>query len=82
MFLSGDPLRSPGPEGEQQRDKSFLAWFNTSDEAADVTLMENPWVGKGEVVISTCPDHPTGTLVEAGDVLTLSARSLVLLRQH
>ncbi len=28
MFVSGDPLRSPGPRGEQQHDKSFLLWLN------------------------------------------------------
>ena len=26
MFVSGDPLRSPGPRGEQQRDTSFMLW--------------------------------------------------------
>ncbi|MDR7363678.1 glycogen debranching protein GlgX [Nocardioides marmoribigeumensis] len=82
MFVSGDPLRSPGPEGEQQRDRSFLVWFNARDEPVDVTQMENPWVGSGEVVLSTCPDNPVGTAVQAGDTLTMSARSLVLLRQH
>jgi pullulanase/glycogen debranching enzyme len=82
MFVSGDPLRSPGPEGEQQRDRSFLVWFNARDVAVEVTLMENPWVGSGEVVLSTCPENPVGTAVQAGGALTLSARSLVLLRQH
>ena len=35
MFVSGDPLRSPGPRGEQQRDASFLLWFNAGDEPVD-----------------------------------------------
>ncbi len=82
MFVSGDPLRSPGPEGEQQHDRSFLVWFNARDVAVEVTLMENPWVGSGEVVLSTCPDHPVGTEVHAGEGLTMSPHSLVLLRQH
>ncbi len=29
MFVSGAPLRSPGPRGEQQVDKSFVLWFNS-----------------------------------------------------
>ena len=33
MFVSGDPLRSPGPRGEQQRDSSFLLWLNGSPSA-------------------------------------------------
>ena len=34
MFVSGAPLRSPGPRGEQQVDKSFMLWFNSSCDAA------------------------------------------------
>ena len=48
----------------------------------DVTLMENPWVGSGEVVLSTSAGNPVGSAVHAGDKLTLEAHSLVLLRQH
>jgi hypothetical protein len=33
------------------------------------------------VVLSTCADHPAGTPVEAGDVLTFGARTVVVLRQ-
>ena len=29
MFVSGAPLRSPGPRGEQQVDTSFVIWFNS-----------------------------------------------------
>ena len=34
MFVSGDPLRAPGPRGEQLRDSSFLLWFNAPRDAA------------------------------------------------
>ncbi len=44
MFVSGDPLRSPGPHGEQQLDTSFLLWLNAGDDAVEVTLPENDWV--------------------------------------
>ena len=33
MFVSGDPLRSPGPRGEQQFDTSFVLWFNAGRRA-------------------------------------------------
>ena len=81
MFVSGDPLRSPGPRGEQQRDRSFLLWLNARGEPCDVHLPENEWVEAGEVVLSTDPAHPVGTQVKAGSGLALSPRSLVLLRQ-
>jgi glycogen operon protein len=81
MFVSGDPLRSPGPRGEQQRDSSFMIWLNSAAEPVEVTLPKNDWVQSGEVVLSTDPDSPAGTPVEAGDVFTLGPRTLVVLRQ-
>jgi len=80
MFVSGDPLRSPGPRGEQQRDSSFLIWLNSADEPVEVTLPKSEWVQSGEVVLSTCADHPIGTPVDAGDVLTFGPRTVVVLR--
>jgi len=81
MFVSGDPLSSPGTLGEQQRDKSFLLWLNGESDPSDLRLPENEWVDAGEVVLSTDPAHENGTHVKAGTVLTLSPRSLLLLRQ-
>ncbi len=81
MFVSGDPLRSPGPRGEQQRDSSFLLWLNGSGHPCPVTLPPNEWVQHGVVVLSTDPENPEGLEVKAGSVITLAARSLVLLEQ-
>jgi glycogen debranching enzyme GlgX len=81
MFVSGDPLRSPGPRGEQQHDASFMIWCNASADAVDLRLPENEWVRTGEVVLATDPALPTGTSVEAGGSLTLGPRSLAVLRQ-
>ena len=67
MFVSGDPLRSPGPRGEQQRDTSFMLWLNASPEACEVTLPANDWVQHGAVVLSTDPAHPVDTKVVAGE---------------
>ena len=75
MFVSGDPLRSPGPHGEQQRDSSFLIWLNAGDDAVEVTLPENDWVQEGEVVLSTDDGPPqSGRPCDvAGDVLKFGA---------
>ena len=81
MFVSGSPLRAPGPRGEQQHDNSFLIWLNAADSPVDVVLPENQWVRSGEVALSTDPDVPVGTPVEAGRTMTYSARSVVVLRQ-
>jgi glycogen operon protein len=79
MFVSGSPLRAPGPRGEIQRDASFLLWLNGSDSDCPCTLPANPWVPAGAVVLSTDRTLPTGTAVSAGDQLTVAARSLALL---
>ena len=81
MFVSGDPLRSPGPRGEQQRDASFMLWFNSGEQPVEVALPDNEWVRTGEVVLSTDPDLPHGTPVLAGEPLTLGGLTVVVLRQ-
>jgi glycogen operon protein len=81
MLVTGDPLRSPGPRGEQQWDSSFLIWLNAEADPVQVTLPEHDWSGPGEVVVSTCPDHPIGTWAKPGQSLALGGRTVVVLRE-
>ncbi|WP_205470938.1 glycogen debranching protein GlgX [Nocardioides sp. SYSU D00038] len=81
MFVSGAPLRSPGPRGEQQFDASFMIWMNPGDSPLRLELPENDWVQAGEVVLSTDAKLPVGTPVKAGDRLALGRQSLVVFRQ-
>ena len=81
MFLTGAPLRSPGPRGEQQVDSSFMIWMSASAGPVDVVLPENAWVQSGEVVLSTDADLKVGTPVVAGGSFTIDARCVVVLRQ-
>ena len=81
MFVSGVPLRAPGPRGEQQIDSSFVLWFTSGGETVTVRLPENDWVHAGEVVLSTDPDLTVGTPVAAGGELILGGWSVVVLRQ-
>ncbi len=81
VFVSGEPLRAPGPRGEVLRDRSFMIWLNAEADDLEVTLPENPWVHLGEVVLSTDPAFPDGTQVKAGERLTLAGRSVLVLRQ-
>jgi pullulanase/glycogen debranching enzyme len=82
MFVSGDPLRSPGPRGEQQRDSSFLLWLNGSREDCEVRLPKNAWVQSGSVVLSTDEALATGTLVSAGESFVLRGESLVVFEEE
>ena len=79
MFVSGQPLRAPGPRGEQQVDASFMIWFGSGWLPQRVSLPENDWVQRGEVVLSTDPRLAVGTVVEAGGELTVGRRSVVVL---
>jgi len=81
MFVSGSPLRSPGPRGEQQVDSSFMIWLSASSGPIEITLQENPWVHTGEVVLSTDPAHPVGTPVKIGDTLKVDARTVIVFRE-
>jgi glycogen operon protein len=81
MFVSGDPIRSPGPRGEQIRDSGFLVWLNATADACEATMPANAWVQSGVVVLSTDPGTPVDTKVVAGEKVTLGPRSLVLLQQ-
>jgi glycogen debranching enzyme GlgX len=81
MFLSGEPLRAPGPRGEQLQDASFLIWFNAHPEPGTVALPDQDWVKAGEVVLSTDEDHPRGERVEAGEAIRIAPRSMLVLRQ-
>jgi glycogen operon protein len=81
MFLAGDPLRYPGPRGEQVRDKSFLIWLNAGEGDVGLVHPVNTWVRRGEVVLSTDPRIAHGTPVRAGDRIVLPGRSVLVLRQ-
>ncbi|MDF9715561.1 glycogen debranching protein GlgX [Nocardioides sp. ChNu-153] len=80
MFVSGAPLRSPGPRGEQQVDSSFVLWFNAAHESVKVLLPENDWVQSGEVVLSTSDEIGVGTPLKAGDGIDVRSRSVVVIR--
>lgn len=81
MFVSGRPLREPGPRGEQQIDTSFLIWFHAGAEAAEVHLPDNDWVHAGSVVLSTDPGLPEGTEVAVGGLVSIGARSVVVMQE-
>ncbi|WP_460822116.1 glycogen debranching protein GlgX [Nocardioides ungokensis] len=81
MFVSGAPLRSPGPHGEQQVDKSFLIYLNSGARPATIEIPEQSWVQAGEVVLSTDFKLPVGTPVKVGDRFSLGSRSVLVLRQ-
>ena len=81
MFVSGDPLRAPGPRGEVLHDASFLLWFNAHAEPGKATLPANQWVlhrrGRAQHRLRS----PGRRAAPAGEVIDIEPRSLIVLRQ-
>jgi glycogen debranching enzyme GlgX len=82
MLVTGSPLRSPGPRGEQQWDSSFLIWMNAEADPVKVTMPTDGWLHDGSVVVSTCPEHPVGTGISPGESMTLDGRTVVVVRER
>ncbi|WP_221584897.1 glycogen debranching protein GlgX [Microbacterium sp. G2-8] len=80
VFVSGGPLREPGPRGEQVIDRSFLMWFTASEEEVAVASVDPEFMEHGEVVLSTDPRIPLGATLPAAEAQTLSPRSVVVMR--
>jgi len=80
VFMSGAPLREPGPCGEQLIDNSFLLWFNAADRPMEIALPANEWVQTGEVVLSTDEANPVGAGLKAGQELVLGPRTVLVVR--
>ncbi|AJT63673.2 Glycogen operon protein GlgX-like protein [Streptomyces lydicus] len=84
VFLNGSSISEPGPRGEPVSDDSFLLMFNAHEQDKEFTVPVHhgrQW----QVVVDT--DRPRaaadgrGAKVKAGDLLTLTGRSLLVLQR-
>jgi len=78
MFLAGEALRGTDAEGNRLTDNSFLLALNATPEARQVVVPDATWAPAYEVVLDTSRSGVTE--VEAGAVVNLEPRCLVLLR--
>ncbi|WP_367123765.1 glycogen debranching protein GlgX [Streptomyces phytohabitans] len=84
VFLNGSAISEPGPRGERVADDSFLLMVHAWHAPLDFTVP----AGLGprwQVVVDTALEEPVpvggGRKVAAGDRLTLTDRSLVVLQR-
>ncbi|WOF22805.1 glycogen debranching protein GlgX [Microbacterium betulae] len=80
MFVSGGPLREPGPRGEQLVDSSFLLWLNAGEAEVTITFPENEWIRMGDVVLSTDAAVAEGTRVTVDAPLVMGPRTVVVMQ--
>ncbi|GAA2710891.1 MULTISPECIES: glycogen debranching protein GlgX [Streptomyces] len=82
VFLNGGAISEPGPRGEPILDDSFLLMFNAHDQPLDFTAPVDhgrQW----QIVVDTARADATapGPKVQAGDRLSVTGRSLVILQR-
>ncbi|MGW0738178.1 glycogen debranching protein GlgX [Streptomyces sp. NPDC002851] len=84
MYLSGRDIPGRDARGGPVTDDSFLAILHAGAEPCDFVLPGGAWAASGyEVVVDTAEEEhgaEPGRVVEAGTVLRVEARSVVLLR--
>ena len=81
MFVSGAPLRSPGPRGEQQVDASFVLWLQLRRRRCALAAARERLGAARRGRALHRPQAALGTPVKAGDRLRLGARTVVVLRE-
>ena len=83
LFLNGEGLTAPGPQGERIEDDSFLLLFNASPTDCEFTIPSRRFGNAWTFVLSSAePDRPAGdfTLPWHGEA-TVHSRSFMLLRR-
>ena len=82
VFLNGHGIRGRDARGERIYDKNFVLYFNAHDEAVEFTLPADEYSAKWETVVDTAGAGADSAPLEAGQVIPISARSLVVLRAY
>jgi isoamylase len=80
MYLDGRGIKTRGPRGEDVVDDSFLVVLHAGADDVELTLPSRPWASGYDVELDTAGllhgSRPPGA------VLTLTSRSVVLLKAH
>jgi len=84
VFLNGEAISEPGPRGERIADDSFLLFFNARETAREFVVPKRCG-DRWQAVVDTALEEPVpddgGRRAAAGDRLTLTDRSLLVLRR-
>src|SRR5262249_2886764 len=90
VFLNGDALTEPAPHGERVRDDSFLLMLSADRDPLEFTVPDVKYGERWTVVAGTAADGPAdpaggpeagGAEVAAGDRVTVTGNSMVVLRR-
>lgn len=83
VFLDGNQIPSPGPQGQRISDDSFLLFFNAHYEMIEFTIPPYFDSKKWQVVIDTKEPRfiQEDQIVESSQSIPVTERSLIVLRQ-
>jgi len=82
VFLNGQGIRARDPRGNTLSDVHFLLYFNAHDEEQNFTIPSAEYAESWDVVIDTAGEAADSQVFTAGSVLSVEARSMVVLRFH
>jgi isoamylase len=83
MFLNGKEITTPGPQGEDIEDDSFLLFFNPQDEDCVFNVPNRRFGATWELVLSTADPaaEPGSETYSSRGELTVTSRSVVVLKR-
>ncbi|TAJ47181.1 MAG: glycogen debranching enzyme GlgX [Herbiconiux sp.] len=82
VFLNGQGIGARDPRGNPLTDVHFLLYFNAHDEEQRFTLPSAEYAESWDVVIDTAGEAADSQVFTAGAILSVEARSMVVLRLH
>jgi glycogen operon protein len=82
VFLNGQGIRARDQRGNPLSDVHFLLYFNAHDEEQVFCLPSAEYAPAWDVVIDTAGAAADSQVFDAGDEMTIEARSMVVLRVH
>ncbi len=80
VFLNGNGIQGRDLRGQRIVDLNFAIFFNAGDEVVDFVLPSEEFSGSWEIVIDTSGELADTDPLKATDVLSVVAKSLVVLR--
>ncbi len=82
MYLNGDGIAGTDATGNPITDDHFLLWFNAGGDEVTVTLPPEEYAAAWDVAIDTGGTVDAAAVHAAGSTITMTGRSLLVLREH
>ena len=82
VFLNGDGIRGRDNQGRRITDVNFLLYFNAHDDDVKFRLPSDEYAPAWDILIDTAGEGADSAPVEADGVVSVAAKSLVVLRAH